>query len=60
MFEPGVVVGTPRGYAGSVTVAVLTNDEALGDQTTPNNVTTTGPALSCVVMFVEGKEVAEI
>jgi hypothetical protein len=50
LFEPGALVGIDTGvgerYAGSVMVAVFTKDVAVGEPTTPNNVTTTGHTLS--------------
>ena len=59
-FDPGVRVGTHRGYAGSVTVAVLIKVVARGEPTMPYKTTTTGPALSCEVIFVIGNDVAAI
>jgi hypothetical protein len=59
-FEPGVSVGTPRGYVGSVIVAVFTKAVEVGDHTTPYKVTTTGHAFNCEVIFVAGNDVAGI
>jgi hypothetical protein len=59
-FEPGVSVGTPRGYTGSVSVAVFTKAVEVGDPTIPYRVTTTDHAFNCEVIFVVGNDVADI
>jgi hypothetical protein len=50
----------PAAIPFSVNVAVLTKAVAVGEPTTPYKVTVTGPAFNNEVIFVAGKDVAEV